>query len=192
MKKLAILLTILAVLSWLGSAMGLTLGTNITIYDNRSGATTGWYGQQEDNEVEPGMVQAQEWDLEGFFLNGSALSMVGGFNFRDGVNYDDYTYTSGDIFLDVNGDANYGDSGSSLRNGYDYVIDLDFSSFKYDVYEITDTTALQDVYWYNSYESSPWQYDHTKNLNDQAVASGDFDFLQDLSDLATGFQGGYH
>ena len=201
MKVRLIFLLVLSVLVFWSNAWGLSFGNNITIYDNRSGTCNGhggyhttdwWTNTGEDQEVEPGMIDAQVWDLEGFFLNGSILSMVGGFDFAGGVYNRGHTYTSGDIFLDVDGDASYGGNGSSVRNGYDYVIDLDFVSSTYDVYEITDSTELDDVYWYNSYESSPWQYDHSKNPNNQAVASGNFHFLQGRSDLETGFQGGDH
>ena len=52
-----------------GDASALVLGDNITIYDGM-GIGTGWYGAQEDQEVEPNNLQNQSWDLEGFFLNG--------------------------------------------------------------------------------------------------------------------------
>ena len=86
---------------------------NITIYDNRvSGSPGDWYNRGnapgEDQEVEPGMLTGQSWDLEGFLLNGNILSMVGGYNFKDGVMYNRDLITSGDIFIDVNGDAKYG------------------------------------------------------------------------------------
>ena len=82
------------------NASATSYGDNITIYDGTSSQTIGWYGHQEDDEVEPGMLQSQIWDLEGFYLDGSMLSVIGGFDFLHGVqNYPNYT--SGDVFLDT-------------------------------------------------------------------------------------------
>jgi len=92
MKKiLASSLTFLAFVCIIGAAQ--VSAGDITIYDNR-GTGTGWYGGNEDQEVEPGMVNTQAWDLEGFFLQGNSLSMVGGFDFKNGYE----GYKSGDIF----------------------------------------------------------------------------------------------
>ena len=76
-------------------------GTNITIHDSNpdTGNGTGINVGYEDNETEPGMVQSQVWDLEGFFLNGTTLTMIGGFDFLNGVVSGSSTYTSGDIFI---------------------------------------------------------------------------------------------
>ena len=52
-----------------GSAKALTLGSNITVYDNYSSGT-GWYGPQEDQETEPGTITSQTWDQEGMYLYG--------------------------------------------------------------------------------------------------------------------------
>lgn len=86
-------------------------GTNITIFDGErtnEGLVNPIY---EDNETEPGMVQSQEWDLEGFFLKGNILTMIGGFNFKTGVpGYNGLNsskdFTSGDLFISTN--ASYG------------------------------------------------------------------------------------
>jgi hypothetical protein len=172
--------------------------SNITIYDNRKDGNnngTNWYNRGtnpgEDQEVEPGMIYNQSWDLEGFFLDDNILSMVGGFNFKDGNS----GYTSGDIFIDIDGDATYGVSGNSLRNGYDYAIDLVFGggiqnpTYTYKVYAITTPAKLVDVLSYNSFESSPWSY----NAGTQAVfASGNFDYSTGLTNAQTGFLGGTH
>jgi hypothetical protein len=71
---------------------------------------TGWYGPQEDQEVEPGNLTGQEWDLEAFILDEEDgwLAMLGGFDFANGEYVgerggDDEKWTSGDIFI------NYGD-----------------------------------------------------------------------------------
>ncbi len=135
---------------------------DITIYDLVSSSPTGWYAQQENDEVEPGCLTGQAWDLEKFDLTGSSLTMVGGFDFANGYQ----GWTSGDIFLDINGDANYGpdNTGTGGGNsivantfGYDYVIDLDFSSGTYDVYSINGASTVKVFYNQND-ESNPWQY----------------------------------
>ena len=43
------------------------------------------------------MVAEQKWDLEGFFLQGTTLTMIGGFDFLNGES----NYTSGDIFISI-------------------------------------------------------------------------------------------
>ena len=100
--------------------------TNITICDKNYNTTPTptWYTSQEDQEVEPGMQTGQLWDLEGFLLDGTLLSLVGGYNFKNGQS----GFDSGDIFIDVNGNAIYGDiDGTTDGNsevlktyGYDY------------------------------------------------------------------------
>lgn len=193
MKNVKVILTVaLSLIICVSNA----LADNITIYDNRvSGSLSGWYNRGnapgEDQEVEPGMLTGQSWDLEGFFLNGNILSMVGGYNFKDGVMYNRDLITSGDIFIDIDGDATYGDTGNSLRNGYDYAIDLVFGTTAnmYNVYAIIDESKLQDVHSYNSYQSSPWAYNAGSQ---QSIASGSFSYVTGLNDSQTGFQGGTH
>jgi hypothetical protein len=51
--------------------------TNITIYDKNSSKSSGWFGPQEDDEVEPGAVTGQSWDLEGFYAYESVLAIIG-------------------------------------------------------------------------------------------------------------------
>ncbi len=60
-----------------GNTFALNLGSNITIFDENIGSGD-WHGSDEDQEVEPGMEHGQKWDLEGFFLDGDNLSIVGG------------------------------------------------------------------------------------------------------------------
>ena len=62
----------------------------------------------EDNEVEVGAVASQNLDLEAFDLNGSSLSLWGGFNFVNGEDQSDSLWGSGDTFIDLNGDAQLG------------------------------------------------------------------------------------
>ena len=163
-----LILPFLVLFLWAGTAMA----DNITIFDGRSQYPgTGWYGTNENDEVEPGMVANQFWDLEAFELEGTILSMGGGYNFVGGYG----GTTSGDIFLDVTGDVNFGvDSGGSIRNGYDYVIDVSWSAKTYNVYTLTNANYLVDVTYYNSFESSPWQY-VGGGTDEQFVVSGSFD-----------------
>ena len=56
---------------------------NITISDGNYDSSS-WNGDYEDNEVEPGMVTGQDWDLEAFVLNGTWLSLIGGYDFING------------------------------------------------------------------------------------------------------------
>ena len=146
MKKYLRIVTtsVLMVFLVAGSALALNLGTNITIWDQRSSIygsysdryQSWWNNKAEDQETEPGMINNQSWDLEGFFLEGTTLTMIGGWDFVNG-NKPDYQYESGDIFIDVNGDAQYGITSSQtlFTYGYEYVLDLDFSNFRYDVYD---------------------------------------------------------
>src|SRR4051812_4098371 len=91
------------ILGGLLAATQTSYGGNITIRDQNAGndaaneigfnpgphSGTG----NEDNETESGFIvpgwhqstdSKQIWDLEGFYLNGSKLSLVGGFDFQNG------------------------------------------------------------------------------------------------------------
>jgi hypothetical protein len=165
-----------------GGAFAGTIGVNITAPDKNPNSGTGWYGAQEDNEVEPGMQIGQQWDLEGFFLKGNTLSIVGGYQFGPGVD----GFTSGDIFIDVNGDAKYGNppidpstNPSTNLYGWDYVIDLPdtFTSTggTYQVYGINPSSWLNTVYYFPGIanrQSNPWTY----NSGGSFVTSGSFSY----------------
>jgi hypothetical protein len=105
-KKVALLSLILAVtLTYAPGVFAFTYGSNITLYDGEGSVS-------EDNEVELGMDLKQHWDLEGIFLNGKTLTLIGGFDFKNGVTgytpttSNVYDFTSGDIFIST--DSNYG------------------------------------------------------------------------------------
>ena len=137
MKKLMMLTLALAIGVAMvpSSAFAIDLGINMTSYDgvsNNSSWNT-WYHSQEDQEVEPGAVSGQDWDLEGFFYNGTVLNMVGGYDFVNGL----AGTTAGDIFLDV---AGY-DRGHA--SGYDLVLDLDFIDMAFDVIALDSDTILK-------------------------------------------------
>ena len=162
MKNIFLLFAITIFLS-----TGTVYASNITIPDNNyddENNTTGWYGTQEDDEVEPDMVQNQIWDLEGFFLEDKKLSLVGGYDFKKGI----APYYSGDIFIDIDNNAVYGGLGDSSENnttvnktyGYDYAIDLYWTGniFSYNVFKLNSETFLQTAYYSQNQGSSPWRY----------------------------------
>lgn len=161
MKTLWIAMVVLAVSSVV--AMGIELGANITIMDG-VGTGTSWYSaDKEDSEVEPNCITGQKWDVEGFFLDGYTLTIVGGYDFVNGED----GWQSGDIFLDVTGDALFGDpiSGSGSANtvklntfGWDYVLDMDFSARTYDVYSLTADSRVTTVWYAQNDEANPWRY----------------------------------
>jgi hypothetical protein len=172
-------------------------GVDITIYDGNSSTTTGWNGENEDQEVEPGNVRDQVWDLEGFAMtDDSILSMLGGYDFVNGRS----GYDSGDIFIDIDGDVGIGDSlphggngvvsilSSDLDHGYEYVLDLNFDSMSYDIIELTDDSWLS-VYYGQNDASNPWRYDSGANV---PLNSGTIGYQTGLSDAETGFLGGSH
>lgn len=196
----SIFAAVTAVLLFATGASALSLGTNITVSDKVYSTATGWYGQQEDNEVEPGNIATQDWDLEGFFLSGTTLAMVGGYNFVQGVTSGGHTFTSGDLFIDVDGDAEYGlvntNSGGAHPSlaindtfGYDFVLDLDFATMTYSVIrlDVGASTIMSSVYYAQNDESNPWRY-----LSGGTVlaANQSLGYVAGLTD--TGFAGYWH
>ncbi|MDM8543360.1 PEP-CTERM sorting domain-containing protein [Desulfococcaceae bacterium HSG9] len=160
MKKGLAILTgvVFGLVLFTGGAMaydyGANFGRNITISDEDYRGS-GWYSNREDQEVEPGDTDNQDWDLEAMFLGDNTLTMVMGYDFMDGQDADgwiDGDFESGDIYFDTTGsvhrgtaDAEFGtdantpgiDLGSKNGNkteqynwGYDLVFDIDFDSFE--------------------------------------------------------------
>jgi len=167
-------------------AWALELGTDITIYDGSSSAETGWYGQNEDDEVEPGCLAGQEWDLEGFFLDGTTLSAVGGFDFVNGYN----DYAIGDIFIDIDG-IYYPNAGSSADGnfGYEYVLSLDTESMTYDVYDISSGATVETVQYSSNELSNPFKY----VSGGTKITSGTFTYWANLADSdVNGLEGDEH
>ena len=198
----SLLLSLLLVLFAGGNALAIPLGTDITIPDG-VGSGTGWYGAQEDQEVEPGCAEGQVWDMEGFFLDGTTLTMVGGFDLQNGED-DPYRpgrhYDSGDIFIDITGDARYGSDNytggtgggnTSVEDtfGYEYALDLDFSTydpvsdtFTYYLWELDPTDTTVTVFFGQNEEANPWEYKSGGNLAD----TGSFSFYEGLGDEDVG------
>lgn len=119
-----------------------SIGEDITVYDGVSLSPTGWYGKQENQEVEPGNVANQLWDMESFDLTDSRLTMTGGYNFTSPLGYDGFK--PGDIFFDVNG------------GGYNFVATISSTGPKYDVYELPANT--HSVFFAHNVASNPWKY----------------------------------
>lgn len=162
-----LILAIAVIVTCVPNALALTYGSNITIYDGKT-AVTGEVN--EDNETEPGMVQEQKWDLEGVFIRGNVLTMIGGFNFINGVSgYPNFT--SGDIFISK--DSTYGDPigdlviNDDLQNvnnnfGYEYALSIDWSTLAFNAYRLDPTDSTTTV-WYKQNQtgtatSNPWKY----------------------------------
>lgn len=209
-KGLVILTSVLFVLGLsVSGAMAINLGTNITISDENTGSRY-WDDERngEDNEVEPGMVGDQKWDLEGFFLKDKELSIVGGYDFVEGEdgNGTDH-WDSGDLFIDVTGDAVFGDIHGPLGDGnhdvlntfgYDYVLDLNYDYdeelWNYDVFAIDNTAIVTTAYYQQNQGSSPWRYDS----GGEAVLDADGYAIRGSASYGTygdsdvGFLGGDH
>ncbi len=186
-------------------------GTDVTISDGNntycgSGICSPWYGNtNEDQEVEPGMDASQAWDLEGTFISDNSLTLVGGYDFKNGLD----GFNSGDIFLSMNDAPDYGDihrGGSNGNNwtketyGYDYVLDLDLINGNYNIVQVTDDSWFQKAYYTQNEGSSPWQYSGDwvstphgwTQTSSSIVGSGNIDFFSGLTDAETGFTGGNH
>lgn len=195
MKKFILVSAILISLLTIQNALATDFGTNITIPDLVSSGY-GWTGPQEDQEVEPGCVTGQSWDLEAFFIKGMELTMVGGYDFASGQLYNGTTYRHGDLFVDLDGDAKYGpvnagsgSGGGSVNNtfNYEYVYDFDFPTQTYNVYALNSATTLTVFYGQND-EANPWRY----NSGGSLIASGvSFCYETGLSDFS-GLLGGSH
>ncbi len=163
---------------------GAAMANNITIYDGAGSSGTDGVG--EVGEVEPGMNTNSIWDLQAFLLDGDILSMGGKFDFMQSAGGVYGAYTSGDIFLDVTGDVTYGDAAASLRNGYDFVIDINWGSNEYTVLSIDDNSVLEDVAEsQNQNRSNPWRYVSDGNI----LTSSTFSTAQhaDYEYYVTGF-----
>jgi len=192
-----------------GGAFAGTLGSNITIPDESFSSPSGWYGQQEDQEVEPHCITGQAWDLEGTFFNdvSSNLSLVGGFDFVNGIPA--HRVSSGDLFIDVTGDAQYGSGVHAPANynpyqivsdtfGYDFVVDLNFSTLTYSVYDIrangSQLTIQTDSEQQND-AANPWRY--LPPAGSGPIATGSIGYASGLADgdpiiNGYGLTGGLH
>jgi hypothetical protein len=169
---------------------------DITIWDG-IGSGTGWNGVQEDQETEPSTISTQAWDLERFSLDGTKLTMTGGYNFRDGL---DGT-SAGDIFVAVNQLPVFGPAEGSIANAfgsnnpvisnafnYNYVYDINWSNGTYSLYSINKNSKVATVDFGETQNTNPWRYDSGGSL----IGQGTILYQTGLSDIATGLQGGTH
>ncbi len=177
-KPWLVLAVILLVLGFQGTpvAQATNYGTNLTLYDGMVAGDTGWTnrgvagtpGGGEDQEVEPNCASGQVWDLEGFYLQGAKLTMIGGFNFKAGYE----GVKSGDIFIQTNNGTapKYGPTAggtgyaSTVNNsfGYNYVVHLNFGAGSaadtYVAYLIDGSTQVKTVGYQQNQGANPWQY----------------------------------
>ncbi len=167
-------------------ALALNFGSQITIFDEHAAnpGDSNWGGKNEDQEAEWG--RGQIWDLEGMFLHKTQLTMVGGWNFKTGYT----TTTSGDIFIDTNGDALFGDfatltSTSNEYYKYNYVLQMNWAGGTYDVYRIGNDAVVSQVIYPINKGSNPFTYVSGGTF----VTSGVFAFSENLTDGETGFLG---
>jgi hypothetical protein len=196
-----------------GTAQAIPLGSEITIYD-RNGPDVG-----EDGETEPGTLSGQHWELEGMFVNGSTLQMVGGYDFAGG----EQGWNPGHLFIASSGSALYGDpayggtvpedvqTGSGYEEiqnifGYDYAVVMDFTANSFDVYGITPDTYVTTSYFEGNESSNPWRVSDPNGSTRETVdnldpaytqvatllGSGTLALLTGLSDADVGFLGGDH
>ena len=181
----------------------------ITIPDGNPDAdhtyTNSWYNgsggvTKEDQEVEPGMSTDQKWDLEGFFFEENKLSMVGGFDFMNGVTVAGRTWTSGDIFIsktkpdfgDITDTSTSGNLSVSNAYGFDYVFDLNFDGMTYDVIQLGDDATVLTADVADNQGSNPWKYDGggtviKSGLSFFSLTNVDTDFMGDSHYALTGF-----
>jgi hypothetical protein len=121
-----------------GMAMGALSASagNITINDTLGPIGNGIGG--ENDEVELNCVGGQNWDMEAFLFDQGTkrLSMQGGYNMTAGEWSAGWgrQFYSGDIFIDVSGDAKWGlgitaDQSPGVANGY---FPVDNSAYNWD------------------------------------------------------------
>jgi len=96
MKKLFLVFLMILFMAC-GNVFALSFDSNwkeITVFDG--------YGViGENDETEPGTINNQTWDLEGMFLSGNSLIIMGGFDFltgNDGVSIGDLYFGSANEF----------------------------------------------------------------------------------------------
>ncbi len=206
-KTLGLIFTLMAALPVTALPLLPAERTDITVFDGDKRNDTGWYGEQEDDEVEPGMATNQGWDMEGFFLETgtSNLGFISGYNFNTGNS----GYLAGDIFIDIDGNFIDGAAESNTSNGYrdvaasefgyEYVIDVTWSNEGagfYEIYDLTGNSAMVETpYYEQNYGSGGWRYKSGGILVEDIVGDDDFGqaiFGDGLTDEDTGYQGGNH
>lgn len=192
MKNALTLGTLAASLLVSSSAMAGIFGADITLQNDGNSTSKSWEGKYEDQETEPGTVHSQAWDLEGMFLNGTKLTLVGGYDFKNGYG----GTTSGDVFVDIDGNAQFGSTNTSLTknsnttnlSGYDLVLDLNFSSMTFDVIKLVQGASVVRT-GTDIAGSNPWKW---VSGGDTLYSGLGFTYISGLTNSQTGFQGGSH
>jgi hypothetical protein len=153
---------------------------NITIADGNIKPESGYLWDpawmntgREDNEVEPGCATGQNWDLEAFLLNGTTLSMVSGFDLKNGEKDGSITIRTSDLFVDV---------GGTNGTAYDYVYDINWSNGDYKLYEITSAGTIGKITLTPektvNAESNPISY--TPGISQMVLKSGTITYTEDV------------
>ena len=198
---------------------GTATAAPITIYDGRgtqdnaAHANETWTSQGarsapwEDSEVETGSQIGQQWDLEGMFLTGNDLTMVGGWDFINGVSSGANHFDSGDIFIAY---SNLGPAGAPLYGtdalnmpaaqrtsmtayGYDFVLDVNWGLGTYTAWAAAAGQDVSLVYYTQNYESNPWRR-NAAGANQGVQIGGTYSFTSNAGTDITGsnFNGATH
>ena len=194
----------LSLISVLASAAVATTASayNITINDLQAPNAAGWHANGigkggEDQETEPGTAPGQDWDLEAFTLNAKKLSIYSGYNLLAG----NKPYGLGDLFIDVNGDANWKPGADNHISGstdnsvfkYDYVLHFtkrsgySIGDGSYDIYKVdSDKSVVLTETVYKS-GSNPWILNAEKSSKDHVkiLGSGKMEVTKDTSSTIT-------
>lgn len=137
------------------SALDITIGDRVSAASNTF--NTGPVGAgSEDNETEAGTISNQTWDLERFDLTGGILSLVGGFDMKSSIGYQNsgaalVPFPMGDIFVRIGKpvfDSYNTTTDTMIDAAYDYIIR--FTSFPaagdgavgYTIYDSTASAIL--------------------------------------------------
>lgn len=174
------------------SAMAVLEGfNNITIWDEAYGPGPNGNTQLEDQETDYEATFGQQWDMEAFMYDGgSQIAMVGGFNMDDGFG----GFRSGDIFIDLDGDATIPASYPTLdaTYGYEYVLDVNWATTQ--TYKVIDLTSGGPVVLSVSAFASQHGADPVRYVSGGTTlaGTGNLYYSEGYSDAQTGFTGGSH
>ena len=212
MKKLfSLAMAALALLALLGASAAYAAGVNITIPDTiTSGSPDTWYNRStypgEDQEVEPGCVQDQKWDLEAFVIKNNNLYIIGGFDFKNGVE----GWKIGGLFIANTEMPSYGAAAANLSPpgtgvgvisnifGYDFVLtgwtwdQNDPTKGAVKLYNLTGQSTLK-VWFDQNKHANPYDLNNPTNPVDSVA----FTYMPGLSNDAiseygVSLQGGSH
>ncbi len=132
MKKLVAMLVLAAGLSAFATPVNITVvgATPVSVNWYNSPATT--QVPPGDNEVMPGNVMGNAWDMEAVLLDGNNLSLVGSYDWANGVPSDNVS--TGDLFIAVNGSSTY-----------NYALVFDYNADTYTAYQLNSGSQFLGV-----------------------------------------------